>query len=198
MKNYVKEYKGHKVPEGASCFVEACEAYRSHFGKTVGGVDYVFVVDSEDKEWSEISGILPLSVRGAVELPEEPTQEWVDGLPPIGTACEITDYWNDFERPVNLNDGQEVKILMNYKCPRTGTDGVIFTWIEGADNVRTEWTGNERHFRPLKTQEQKDREAFIEKGLESYDNCEAKLFVDYVKLLLGRMFDDGFKAPEGE
>jgi len=134
---------------------------------------------------------------GAEKRPQEPeSKEWDgEGLPPIGAFCEVTDCWNDFERPVNLSSGQEVKILMDYKCPKTGTSGVIFTWIEGTDNIRTEWTGNEKHFRPLKTQEQKDREAFIDAGIISYDNCEAKLFVDYVKLLLGKMFDDGFKAP---
>lgn len=195
-KNYVKEYKGHKVPEGASCFVEACEAYRNHFGKTIDGVDYVFAVDSVNPEWVEISDMLPLSARGAIPLPEEQSQEWVDGLPPIGTECEVTDYWNDSERPVNLNSGQEVKILMDYKCPKTGADGVIFTWIEGADYIRAEWTGNEKHFRPLKTQEQKDREAFIEwaKSGLSYRLEE----LSFACQVIEQLADNGAKAPEGE
>jgi hypothetical protein len=49
-------------------------------------------------------------------------------------------------------------------------------------------------FRPLKTQEQKDREAFIEKAVEIMNNS----IDDSQSGWAGALFDAGFKAPEGE
>ncbi len=85
----VKTYLGHKVPDGATCFVKACEAYKNHFGKEVDGIEYVFVIDHELPEWSEISNIIPLSARGAIELPEETKPDWSNA--PTDTAVWIQD-----------------------------------------------------------------------------------------------------------
>ena len=185
-KNYVKEYKGYKVPEGASCFVEACEAYRNHFGKTVAGVDYVFVVDNEDPEWVSLSDMLPLSIRGAVELPEEPTQEWVDGLPPVGCECFVEYPYDDgCFKPFH---GKKVTIL-GY-C--SDSDGESVFTAHGSNGFIALYANG---FRPLKTQEQKDREAFIEwankaTNADGKDHTVVDLFND--------LFDAGFKAPDGE
>ena len=185
-KNYVKEYKGYKVPEGASCFVEACEAYRNHFGKTIAGVDYVFVVDNEDPEWVSLSDMLPLSIRGAVELPEEPTQEWVDGLPPIGCECEIK-YFHD----------NESKWAKCYVVGETKDNKCLVINVYHDDSLHFAFKKKgSLEFRPLKTQEQKDRETFIEwakAGLHlNIDDMGAAFKV------VEQLADNGAKAPAGE
>lgn len=196
----VKTYKGHAVPDGATCFVETGRAFKAHFGKEVDGIEYVFSIYSDHPEWHEVSNTLPLKARGAIPLPEEEDdQEWVDGLPPIGCECETTDFWNSFERPEKLADGQKVSILMNYQCPVTKTDGVIFTWVEFPDKIRTEWTGNEKHFRQLKTQEEKDREAFIEMANESIDVKEFSYSeINVVKRVIKHLANNNFTAPKGD
>lgn len=192
MKNYVKVFRGYDVPEGATHFTEFSREYHRGFFKLSDGC-WLFA-NAGYQDWHGQKSFRRSLPTEVIELPEEPKSEWNgEGLPPVGVECEATDHWNDFERPVNLNDGQQVKILMNYKCPKTGTDGVIFTWIERVDNIRAEWTGNEKHFRPLKTEEEKKREAFI-KGVK-------KLFpkMDSDDLILAvKLFDAGFTAPEGE
>lgn len=178
-KSYVKEYKGYKVPEGASCFVEACEAYKNHFGKKVSGVEYVFVVDNENPEWHEISDILTLDVRGAIPLPEEPIQEWVGGLPPTGCECEALDTLMAHPKYCLA----KIKGFYNKQVWLTSEAGVdLVLFIE------------DLKFRPLKTQEQKDREAFIEKAV----NEMLKSPNDSLSGCAERMFNAGFKAPEGE
>jgi len=117
-------------------------------------------------------------------------------MPEVGQECEITDNWNSFERPRNMKDGQKVTILMNYKCPATGSEGVVFTWIEAPDIVRTEWTSNGKHFRPIKTEAEKKRNAFMSQakaGL-SFD----MKYNHVVDSVLEQLADNGFKAPEGD
>jgi len=123
------------------------------------------------------------AIEASKKSQEPESKEWDgEGLPPIGCECEVSFFNQAFESGVILFMGSEMAII---NLNSTG-------YSEQHCHL------NSTHFRPLKTQEQKDREAFIDAGIISYDNCEAKLFVDYVKLLLGKMFDDGFKAPEGE
>ena len=183
MKKYVKEYKGHKVPEGASCFVEACEAYKNHFGKTVDGVDYVFVVDNKEPEWVEILSALPLLSRGAIELPEVP-QEWSgEGLPPIGIECEFTDDMNVFEVCIPRFLGDKTCII---DLPRLGA-------FESYFPIKL------LKFRPLKTQQEKEREAFIgwaKSGL-SY-RLEERSFANQIIEQLADNLSSMPKAAENE
>mgnify|MGYP005995221843 CR=1 FL=1 len=202
-KNYVKEYKGYKVPEGASCFVEACEAYRNHFGKTVAGVDYVFVVDNEDPEWVSLSDMLPLSIRGAVELPEEPTQEWVDGLPPLNSEVLLSDeegylFSSASNEKVSIAE-DEVLVVVSIGARYDNGNPVVTLMTKDSKNLQGFVTVNPEFLEPVKTQEQKDREAFVDAGIISYMESESNAVKDRdLELLLERMFSDGFKAPEGE
>jgi hypothetical protein len=167
MKKYVTEYMGYKVPEGATCFVNSCEAYKTHFGKEVDGDEYVYVVDSKDPEWYKISYILPLLSRGAIELPEE---EWE---PVAGEECEYS------QSPINA------------KCKNWHKDIFIhkhgdLVWLSGGGIITTK----NLNFRPLSSVEELEREEFIRLALyHCYNGLESGN-------MAAAMFDAGFTAPK--
>lgn len=149
----VKTYSGHAVPDGATCFVESCEAYKPHFGKEIDGIEYVFSIYNDHPEWNEISNIIPLSKRGAIELPEEEdNQEWADGLPPIGCECQAT--WLELPDGGG-NDFCDV-IIKGY----FGGE-VWLSKVNGVDGYSEVVKITDCEFRKPKTQEEKDREALI-------------------------------------
>ena len=191
MKNYVKKYKGYDVPEGATHYGPDIEEYCEGWYMVNEDSGEIKFQNIDGKLWHLNHYCIPDS---AIELPEEPIAEW---MPEVGQECEVTDHWNDFERPDNLKDGQKVKILMSYRCPKTGTDGVIFTWIEGADNIRTEWTGNEKHFRPLKTKEEKEREAFIKSFMSALsEETNKEFWGKNYDGIISDLIKSGFTAPK--
>lgn len=93
----VKTYLGRTVPDGATCFVEPCGAFKAHFGKEVDGIEYVFVLDHKYPEWNEISNILPLKARGAIELPEEEAKP-DSRIDAIGQNGNDGEHYEDLER----------------------------------------------------------------------------------------------------
>jgi hypothetical protein len=168
-KNYVKEYKGYKVPEGATHYNEGNMLWPECFiNKNTGEV---YKLD-EPRIWVLSERVMPTT---AIELPEEQSQEWVDGLPPVGCECEVK------------HGGSWVSSEVLRKHPITKCVAVMFL-----DSNHLKWTDGQ-HIRPLKTQEQKDREAFIESAMSLNDGAE----MGKAELVL-KMFDAGFKAPEGE
>jgi hypothetical protein len=183
-KNYVKEYKGYKVPEGATCFVEASSFNSNHFGKEVGGVEFIFCIDDNEPEWYEVSAIsTPLSQRGAIELPEAP-QEWNgEGLPPVGTVCEYQVHRSQFGKC----------LVMGY------FEGLV--WMTSHHETspysgcHTTLVGSTLTFRPLKTQQEKDREAFIDAARKATN-------ADVNDVVATDIFDDmyhaGFTAPKAD
>jgi hypothetical protein len=167
MKTYVKEYKGHKVPEGAACFVEACESYKTHFGKEIDGVEYVFVVNDTNTEWHEISSSLPLAVRGAIELPEA---KWE---PAVGEECEVeSDTRGDWRKSMYV-----------------GVDSIgshVFD-VEKSFLWRIDTTKN--HVRPVKSAEELERDAFV----AAFIQATAPFTSSYD--IAVSLFDADFKAP---
>ena len=59
---------------------------------------------------------------------------------------------------------------------------------------RLYWIDNSE-IRPLKTQEQKDREAFIEACFSKSKRAQEN---SYITNIFEDLFNSGFKAPEGE
>ena len=123
---------------------------------------------------------------GKVSSKKEPIQEWVDGLPPVGCECFVEYPYDDgCFKPFH---GKKVTIL-GY-C--SDSDGESVFTAHGSNGFIALYANG---FRPLKTQEQKDREAFIEwankaTNADGKDHTVVDLFND--------LFDAGFKAPEGE
>jgi hypothetical protein len=176
-KNYVKEYKGYKVPEGATHYNEGNMLWPECFiNKNTGEV---YKLD-EPRIWVLSERVMPTT---AIELPEEQSQEWVDGLPSVGCEC-LTLHKGDLVECLYVGKGigEEYIYQVTSGCHRGEIDRLI---------------GSPR-FRPLKTQEQKDREAFASECAKYIDmpfdeGGQVVLTGVFYKLL-----DAGFKAPEGE
>mgnify|MGYP000152927649 CR=1 FL=1 len=148
MKNYVKEYKGHKVPEGATHYTES--VYLLFYRKSIRK-DWVYFSDTLSN-WT-YANISEVSLNNKViELPEAP-QEWNgEGLPPVGVECEY-----------------ETSFFTINKTAK-GTCSVIAThedrvWVDFKESGEYVINLNSITFRPLKTQQEKEREAFIAEGL---------------------------------
>lgn len=127
---------------------------------------------------------------GKVSSKEEPVQEWVNELPPAGCECEYKSegHHEGFEWCIfhGLMSDKSYIIEYHHHTSPSRTTCCPF------DPISTT-------FRPLKTQEQKDREAFIEKAksvIEANDYSHRNLTM--VISAIEKMFDAGFKAPEGE
>jgi hypothetical protein len=180
-KNYVKEYKGHKVPEGATHCHELGQGSVSFYRVGPPIVDrYCEPLCSADDPWNACIGVPATSE----ELPEEPAQEWVDGFPPAGCECELA-----VKAPkIVIVVGKTSSGLVAYQNKSGGQDKIF---VNSKDK-----------FLPLKTQEQKDREAFIERCecslrsgfIAGLHNVRGDSVIDVCNVL----FDSGFKAPEGE
>jgi hypothetical protein len=168
MKKYVKEYMGHKVPEGATCFVEACAGYKNHFGKDVNGVEYVFVVDMHQPEWSEISHILPLSLRGAIELPEA---KWEPAVGEYYLVKHAGTFVNCFYI------GKDIDGRFAYQV------------TEGKDVYELDSTDLADNFKPLKSDEEIERDAFIAAFIQA-----TSPFTSSYDIAVS-LFDADFKAP---
>lgn len=161
MKNYVKEYKGYRFPEGATHFTEKTDKDYAAFWNN----DILWVLIDDIIEEYPAHGI----PKSAIELPEA-NQEWGgEGLPPVGAECEIS------------YDGSSwCKRLINY----IGESIVVCTNELGVELVYP--TKDIVRFRPLTTQKQKDREAFIEKSLTMWlEDCTL------VSELVEKMYEAG-------
>lgn len=158
MKNYVKEYKGYKVPEGATHWLN--NGFAKWFdNKSISVIGYF-----QGATWKKCYCGMP---QNAIELPEAKQErkgkEWEGkGLPPAGTECEIS------------YDGRPwKKCFINYSSESI----VVFTNELGAELVYS--TKGIARFRPVTTQEQKDREAFIDNCLKATAGNEPyKVFHD--------------------
>ena len=121
-----------------------------------------------------------------VSSKKEPIQEWVDGLPPIGCECEIK-YFHD----------NESKWAKCYVVGETKDNKCLVINVYHDDSLHFAFKKKgSLEFRPLKTQEQKDRETFIEwakAGLHlNIDDMGAAFKV------VEQLADNGAKAPAGE
>lgn len=157
MKNYVKEFKGYKVPEGATHFNDGGQL-KPAFYKNVSG-EWFCMLAVNDNHWGQV-GMPPYTV---IELPEA-KQEWDgEGLPPVGTECEIR----------YRGDSDFLKCIINYISESI----VVCTDESGAERAYA--IKGIARFRPVTTQEQKDREAFIDDCLKATAGNEPhKIFHD--------------------
>ena len=90
-KNYVKEYKGHKVPEGATHYASETKFQRVGFYKENGFKPQFFSVNLNEEWVNSINKKIPAT---AIELPLATEIDWDSapewdgkGLPPIGMVC---------------------------------------------------------------------------------------------------------------
>jgi hypothetical protein len=175
MKNYVKEYKGHKVPEGAKYYQEEKSGFMEAFFKTVDG-QLMYSLPVDGIMWEADN--LRMSDH-VIELPEAKRE------PVVGKECEAA--W--LELPDGgSNDFRRVMIKGYFG------DEVWFSKVNGVDRYDEVLRVTNCTFRPIKTQQEKDREAFIEDASRVMFNSDNKTFVNDISL--GALFDAGFTAPK--
>ena len=137
MKKYVKEYKGHKVPEGAAHYLDGNRFFYN--------ADKVLCFDTKRPQEGWRKTIFHGIASEATPLPEAP-QEW---MPPVGVECEYETSFFTIKKIVK------------------GTCSVIAihrnkVWVDFKECGEYVINLNSIKFRPLKTQQEKGREAFIE------------------------------------
>lgn len=155
MKKYVKEYKGHKVPEWATHVSDFQTPQPIEFYRAIGGEHQFFNTGAVNPVWCK--SVFNEPNKWEIELPEAP-QEWSgEGLPPIGCKCEVdtAESAGLSNRELEIN-GEEVTVIANVKN-KHGYEVTVFEASSGGV-----FCFSSKLFRPLKTQQEKDREAFIE------------------------------------
>lgn len=163
MSNYVKVFRGHDVPYGATKYQEDTGRFHESFWDNDGNVWVIGICE----KWVKAASITP---ENLIPLPEEP--KW---MPVAGKGCEVfhDDKWIEcFYIGFDINNDHVYQFASDF--------GMHKSYL----NV----------FRPLKTAEEKKREAFIERAkpiLDKHGDSGHKAF-------FGAMFDDGFTAPDGE
>lgn len=171
MKKYVKEYKGYKVPKGATHYGNSHPvAYFYKFNAVKIPFFYL------NHEWKRSSACDVYIKDNLTELPEAP-QEWNgEGLPPVGCICSV------------MHKRQVVEC--KYIGEGLGDEFIYQIYSGDLQGIIGRCIGRPQ-FLPLKTQQEKDREAFIE--------CVKQLLPksDTDDLILsGKLFDLGFTAPK--
>ena len=167
MKKYVKEYKGCKVPKGATHYLPLVAGYREGFAKLEDAC-WLFC-NAGDSAWCGQAVFQRSCHPHAIELPEAP-QDW---MPEVGVECEV------MTGPLEWSE-----CIADY----IGSEFIVYT----ANSV--EGSSIKKFFRPLKTQQEKDREAFIKLALKlGEQQFDKGISIDDV---YGNMFDKGFTAPK--
>ena len=195
-KNYVKEYKGYKVPEGATHYKKKSTSYLEGFYKTLGeGVNesIKFCGVEDGSLW--VGGCL--GMFGAIELPEAP-QEWSgEGLPPVGTLCTISADGFEYLFSASSNElssiTENTELVVVGHCTRhdNGAECVTLMARDSRD-ARGFTTVNPEFITPLKTQREKELEAFHLKARGVY---KCRMSCDEFATAL---YEAGFKAPKEE
>lgn len=231
-KNYVKEYKGYRVPEGASHVIH--NDIDPTFYKKVDINPEIFIVNTNT--WAK----LPIYAEfgAAIELPLSTKIEW-DSAPSDDAVWIVADdsrissgwfhalsndgvykpfkagdlFWSEnpshgtvHHRPVEDKpaewDGEglppigcECEVFVGgwVKCnvEFIGVVFVVYTTHSGEHINKID-----TKFRPLKTQEEKEREAF---HLAVIDACMGIHKDDFnIDEIASVLFHSGFKAPEGK
>ena len=168
----VTEYEGHKVPEGATHYTSESRFQRAGFYKHNKIRPFFYSVNLF-KEWVEsINKEIP---SFAIKLPEqqEDNAEWV----PAGRCVHI------YGGGVATRQEEDVNIV--------GIDKEGF-YVFQNDKSTCYYSGPASEFRPLKTDEQKAKEAFDLKAFKVYKSCMS------CNEFSTALFKAGFTAPEGE
>ena len=158
MENYVKKYKGHDVPEGATHVSDFPVPQPIEFYRVAGGEYQYFNTGFVNPSWRKSAFNEPN--KWEIELPEEPKTEWV---PVIGKGCEM------------LNDKGQwvvVHIFAEY-------DGFIHGWNK--ERVTPYYSNDLSEFRPLKSKTEQELDFLIDKC----SDCELtrKLLSSFVEKL---------------
>jgi hypothetical protein len=182
MKKYVKEYKGHKVPDGATHWLVNGFAKRDDNNESVSVIGCF-----QGATWRKCSyGML----QNAIELPEEPkADEW---MPKIGEECVVSYPYEDGN--FKCFNGEKVLIISCGRCEMTSK------YVYTGHNTKHGYVAlSAKGFRPLKTEEEKKREAIKEIVINSIDTSKFKISeMGAIAEFLNQMIDKFDVIPAGD
>jgi hypothetical protein len=169
----VTEFEGHKVPEGATKYQPDSGRFHESFWDDNGNVWVIGIAE----RWVRVGSLIP---QDLIELPaqQEDNAEWV----PTGRCVHI------YGGGMATRQEKEVTIV--------GIDKDGFYVFQNDKSTRY-YSDPASEFRPLKTDEQKAKEAFkaaVCKAIHESDST----YNDRLSKITEVLFYAGFTAPEGE
>ena len=192
MKNYVKEYKGYKVPEGATHWLV------NGFAKWDDNKSISVIGCFQGATWKKCSyGMLP----NAIELPEAP-QEWNgEGLPPVGTLCTISADGFEYLFSAASNElssiTENTELVVVGHCTRHDNGAECVTLMaRDSKDARGFTTVNPDFVSPLKTQQEKDREAFVKGLVKVLNSVPNGASLSDLHTMAEKAYDAGYAAPK--
>jgi len=166
MSKYVEIYEGVKVPDTAS---HVKTVGLMLFYRNIGGRLEYYSNANDGWRRSEIG------LKDVVELPLAEPAAW---MPEVGQECEVeSDARNDWRKAMYVGVDSIGSHVFDVEKRNL--------WRIDSINILV---------RPLKTEAEKKRDAFIEAAMGLTSDGEQYS----VERLAGMMFDNGFKAPEGD
>jgi len=144
------------------------------------------------------------AIEADKKLEEPEAKEWDgEGLPPLNSEVLLCDeegylFSSASNEKVSITD-DEVLIVVSIGARHDNGNPVVTLMAKDSKNLQGFITVNPDFLEPVKTQEQKDREAFIEKvNCTLFDDAGSVLNPRDAKAVAIKLFDADFKAPEGE
>lgn len=199
----VTAYKGHKVPEGATHYQGSGQNHYEGFFKLSD--DGWLFANAGCSTWHGQKAFKRSLSSHAVPLPEEPeSKEWNgEGLPPINSEV-LLNYNEGYlynaatNEPINIA-ADEVLIVISIGARYDNGNPVVTVMAKDSKNLQGFVTVTPESLYPVKTQEQKDREAFIEKvNCALFDDAGSVLTLQDAKAVAIKLFSVGFTEPKGE
>lgn len=177
----VKEYEGHKVPEGATHYQASYQDLYAGFYKKVFDSWFFFNCSNTDG-WVLVSSADDNLHGCSIELPEQPMPSKAEWVPVVGKECEVMHYGELLScKYIGKGIGEEYVYQIASGSKRGVLDRLI--GISG--------------FRKPKTAEEKKREAFKAAVSDAIYKSQSTYY-DRLEKISCVLFDAGFTAPEGE
>lgn len=185
MKNYVKKYMGHDVPEGATHYHKGNSTYIESF-YLIDGDDVMFSIIGNTEGWERSNTNAPPM---AIELPEEPMPSKAEWAPSVGKECTVSYPYEDGN--FKCFDGEKVLIISCGRCEMTSE------YVYTGHNTKHGYVAlSAKWYRPLKTSEEKKWEEF---HLAVVDACIGIHSDDFnIDEIAGVLHHAGFAAPNGD
>lgn len=203
MKNYVKVFLGHDVPEGATDVSDFQNPQPVEFYRIVNGIYQYFNVGNNNPAWCK--SVFNEPNKYAIPLPEEPMPskaEWVNGVPDLNSEV-LLEGGEEYLFSASSNEmfriaEDEVLIVVSIGARHDNGNPVVTVMAKDSKNISGYVTVNPDFLSPLKTEEEKKREAFVEDLVKVLNSVPNGTSLSDLHAMAEKAYDAGFTAPEGE
>ena len=132
---------------------------------------------------------------------KEPAKEWVDGIPPLNSEVLLSDeeghlFSSASNEKVAIAE-DEVLIVVSIGARYDNGNPVVTVMAKDSKNLQGFVTVNPEFLEPVKTQEEKEREAFKQAVIDAIHKDQGTYF-DRLDKVANILFNNRFKAPEEE